>query len=57
MDAISDDAKGNWWAPQQSPHRTRRPVMQPSHGVKAVGEHLAGEFGLKVTFIDIDNPA
>ena len=27
------------------------------YGVKAVGEHLAGEFGLKVTFIDIDNPA
>lgn len=27
------------------------------YGVKAVGEHLAAEFGLSVTFIDIDNPA
>lgn len=27
------------------------------YGVKAVGEHLAAEFGLQVTFIDIDNPA
>lgn len=27
------------------------------YGVKAVGEHLADEFGLSVTFIDIDNPA
>ena len=27
------------------------------YGVKAVGEHLANEFGLSVDFIDIDNPA
>ncbi|GGF56624.1 Nif3-like dinuclear metal center hexameric protein [Alteromonas lipolytica] len=27
------------------------------YGVKAVGEHLAEEFDLTVTFIDIDNPA
>nr|WP_137167026.1 Nif3-like dinuclear metal center hexameric protein [Salinimonas lutimaris] len=27
------------------------------YGAKAVGEYLAGELGLDVTFIDIDNPA
>ncbi|EAT11077.1 Nif3-like dinuclear metal center hexameric protein [Bermanella marisrubri] len=27
------------------------------YGAKAVGEHLAQEFGLDVSFIDIDNPA
>ena len=27
------------------------------YGAKAVGEHLAQQFGLDVTFVDIDNPA
>ncbi|MDC8830967.1 Nif3-like dinuclear metal center hexameric protein [Alteromonas gilva] len=27
------------------------------YGVKSIGEHLSAEFGLKVSFIDIDNPA
>ncbi len=27
------------------------------YGVKSVGEHLSAEFGLQVSFIDIDNPA
>ena len=27
------------------------------YGVEALGAHLAGRFGLKVDFVDIDNPA
>ena len=39
MDAIGDYTQGHRRASKQGPNRTRRPVVQASHGVKAVGDH------------------